>query len=145
MACQSETSANGRTTNQKTPIENTRVRLARVFFTVFVSCFYAFRNSRNPVFTAVISDTNHSPMTGTIKTTNPVTIIFNASGLEASPKARLAIPVRAKINAKIPRITLDILFRKIPAHWTSVSTATTGKSRIFAIIFSIVIPDTPLI
>ena len=47
----------------------------------------------------------HSPATGIINITNPTAIIFIASGPEASPKARLAIPVRAKINARIPKIT----------------------------------------
>ena len=71
-----------------------------------------------------------------MKITNPAAIIFNASGPEASPSIRLAIPVRAKTNARIPRRTPDILFRKIPIHWISVRTTTTGKSRIFAIILN---------
>ena len=64
----------------------------------------------------IILSTNHSPMTGTMKITNPAVIMFIASDPETNLKVRLTIPVRAKMNAKIPKITPDILFRKIPIH-----------------------------
>ena len=60
---------------------------------------------------------------------NAVIIIFRNSDPEASPKIRLAVPVRTKRNARIPAATPEILFRKIPTHWISVSAAATGKRR----------------
>lgn len=59
--------------------------------------------------TADINATNHSPMTEIIKITNPAAIIFNASEPETSSKARLVIPVKVMMTARIPRITPDTL------------------------------------
>jgi hypothetical protein len=85
-------------------------------------------NSRKLSLAIIIPITMTSPATGTMKTMNLMMIIFNASGPEASPKVRLANPVRAKINARVPRRIPDILFRKIPAHWINVRTMTTEFS-----------------
>lgn len=93
-------------------------------------------NWRTLEFTASIVFTPHSPTTGIMKITNPVTIIFNASGPEASPNIRLAIPVRAKMNARIPRTTPERLFRKIPIHWISVNASMIGMRMIFPISLS---------
>lgn len=70
--------------------------------------------SRNPVFATSISATNLSPMIGIMKITNPVMIIFNAPEPEASPKARLANPVKAKMNARISKRNTGYTFQKDP-------------------------------
>lgn len=56
---------------------------------------------------------------------NAAIIIFRNSGPEASPKIRLAVPVRTKRNARIPAATPEILFRKIPIHWNRVTAINT--------------------
>lgn len=105
-------------------------------YSVFV---YDLMNLHTLVCTASIMVKSHSPAIGIMKITNPVTIIFNASEPEASLNIRLAIPVRAKMNARIPIITLETLFRKIQTHWIIVSATAIGSKRILAIIFSTII------
>lgn len=80
-----------------------------------------------------ILSTSQFPICGIRKITNAVIIIFRNSGPEASPKSRLAVPVRTKRKDRIPMTTLEILFRKIPIHWIIVRTTATGRRMIFTI------------
>ena len=52
-----------------------------------------------------------------IKITNAMMSILITSPPVLRPKARLAIAVRVQMPERIPKITLDILFRKMPIHW----------------------------
>lgn len=74
------------------------------------------------------------PICGIRKITNAATIILMHSPPDASPKSRLAIPVRAKMKDRIPMNTPDMLFRKIPAYWISVTARMTGSSAAFSIM-----------
>ena len=80
-----------------------------------------------------ILSTSQFPICGIRKITNAVIIIFRNSGPEASPKSRLAVPVKTKRKDKIPMTTPEILFRKIPIHWISVRIPATGRRMIFTI------------
>ena len=50
----------------------------------------------------MILSTTQFPICGIRKITSAVIIIFKNSGPEASPKSRLAIPVRTKRKGRIP-------------------------------------------
>jgi len=80
-----------------------------------------------------ILSTSQLPICGIRKITNAVITIFRNSGPEASPKSRLAVPVRTKRKDRIPMTTPEMLFRKIPIHWISVKAHTTGRRMIFTI------------
>ena len=47
------------------------------------------------------------------------------------PKARLAIAVRVQMPERIPKITLDILFRKMPIHWINTIGRSNGNLYVF--------------
>ncbi|MDY5512275.1 MAG: hypothetical protein SPG12_04430 [Eubacteriales bacterium] len=74
-----------------------------------------------------------------IKTTNATISIRITSPPVLRPKARLAIAVREQMPDRIPKITLDMLFRKIPIHWISTIGRSNGNAMHLSINLIIII------
>ena len=74
-----------------------------------------------------------------IKITNAMMSILITSPPVLRPKTRLAIAVRVQMPERIPKITLDILFRKMPIHWINTIGRSNGNAMHLSINLIIII------
>ena len=74
-----------------------------------------------------------------IKITNAMMSILITSPPVLRPKARLAIAVRAQMPDRMPKITLDMLFRKMPIHWINTIGRSNGNAMHLSINLIIII------